>query len=230
MKLSQDDELSAGSSCSGTYLLGAGEGADLREAGDSYEAREAEHLGVRARRVQRLAENLGQLDCPRDLLDAFHQVAADLRGQREVLSGRASSATESDANQGDVVFEDLYGFALELATECCVISTFEATRLSYQAHSAADAELRKMLASIAHQQVQHAGLYWELLDWALGQLSPSRARTIRAEQRRVREDLRVTFCQPMSAFDHAVGMPSELVSHGLLDALEFQLFRDEVAA
>jgi hypothetical protein len=230
LNLSQaDPEPGAGSSASGTFLLGEWDEAKLLDAGGSYEAREAERLQRRARSVQMLAWNLGELDCPQDLIQECHRVAADLRRQSAVLQGGAPSAASTPRPQ-DFSFKDLYGFALELSTDCCVVETFEATRVLYQARSAADPELRTTLAVIAQQQMDHAVFYWELLDWALSQLSPSRARNIRAEQRRAREDLRVTFCQPMSTFDYAVGKPSELVAHGLLDALEFQLFGDEVAA
>lgn len=220
------------SSTSGAYLIGQWDGNLLGTASrpTSFELREAGRLRTRGETLLTHARDLEKLNSPREFVEGMRRASGDLVEGGSLLS-RGEPVPGSESVQS--VFEgqpELFDFALEVATGRCIVDTYDAVRLTFQAHSASDSQLRRALGQISIKLTSHATLYWEVFDWAKSQLSPARGRALLAAQKRCSSDLRATFCVPMSTSDFAAGLPTELVAHGLLDALELEWFGEKSAA
>lgn len=213
---------------SGTYRVGERQGAELLK---TYLVEESQKREATAESIHWVAQNLRELSCPAELIRRVEHAAQDKLHHAESLAQAAHrSRAKSAPDESETALTDLWGLTLAIATERCVVDTYEAARLAFQARRAASPELRSVFRDIARQDALHATLFWELLAWALSHLSPARARQISEEQRAVRDALRLALDAPRpDALHEGAGVPDADAGHALLDALEFQLW-SEVAA
>lgn len=201
------------------------------DAQKGYLIQEAEQKLAASRSIRWLGRSLSELSCPADFIRRVDHAAREKQRHAEVLFQVAQVAPAGQLAQGvDAPLVDLWGLTLEVATSRCVVDTYAAARLAFQALHASSPELRAAFDDIARQDAIHATLFWDLLEWALSHLSPARARQISEEQRRVREALRLAVEAPLPHELHeSAGVPDADAAHALLDVLEFQLW-SEVAA
>lgn len=213
---------------SGTFRIGQNQVDELLR---SYLIKESHQKGLTAASIRWVALNLRELGCPSEFLRRVEQAALDNSQHAKTLANAAHlSGALMVPDEGEAPLTDLWGLAIDTATERCVVDTYAAARFGFQARRAASPELRLVFLDIARQDAVHATLFWELLAWALSHLSPARARQIVEEQRRVRDALRLAIETPLPGELHEVaGVPDADAGHALLDALEFQLW-SEVAA
>lgn len=213
---------------SGTFRIGEKRFGDVIKG---YLAQEAHQKLAAAQRIQWLGRSLCELSCPAEYIRHVEHAAQE-KFDHAALLCLLSHVSLEDAmpRPTDAPLGDLWELTLDIAASRCVVDTYAAARFAFQARHAQTPELRGAFLEIARQDAVHATLFWELLAWALSHLSPSRARQLSDEQRRVREALRLAIETPLPEELHQIaGVPDADAAHALLDVLEFQLW-SEVAA
>ena len=76
----------------------------------------------------------------------------------------------------------------ENAVEGCARETFGALLACWQAATAGDPALRRLMTGIASDETAHAALSWQIHGWAADRLAP-------AQRRRVTDELRAAFAE-----------------------------------
>lgn len=102
----------------------------------------------------------------------------------------------------------LYDLALENAVEGCVRETYGALIATYQAHAAADADVRTSLSRIAADETEHAELSAAIDAWALPQLTPAQRGRIAAARRAAVAEVLASAAKPVEPeLAAAIGLP-----------------------
>ena len=116
----------------------------------------------------------------------------------------------------------LEAMALENAEEGCVREALGALMAGWQARSARDAEIRRVMAPIVEDELRHAELSWEIDAWASSQLGASareRLHETRVEAlRTLRRDMEAN--HPSEELVVRAGVPSREATRMLLDGLD----------
>lgn len=172
---------------------------------------------------ERLARELEAHGAPAEL------VRAALRSAREEVGhARAMEvlARRHGAPIPEVVVEpftsrSLEAMALENAEEGCIRESLGALMAGWQARSAGDDEIRRVMGPIAEEELRHAELSWEIDAWASSQLGASaRARLHEARveaMRTLRRDMEAN--HPSEALRVRAGIPSREATRMLLNGL-----------
>jgi hypothetical protein len=178
---------------------------------------------------------------------AFHQLLRELRamGAPESLRRAALDALLDEvrhaqtvgelarAHGGEVERPDVAGTALRSAYELalenigegCVRETFGALQATYQAETAENPRVRRVMAQIAEDETRHAQLAWALQAWLEPQLSQAQRAQVTAERNRVLEALAADLDVGLSREEHAaLGFPTADVSAALLRSMSQALY------
>jgi hypothetical protein len=121
----------------------------------------------------------------------------------------------------------LVDVAHENAVEGCVNETFAALMAVHQAGAAAHEPLRNALQSIAHEEVRHAQLAWEIHAWALSKLSASERRRVHGALADAAARLIASSAaaNPDEVTRRALGLPDAQRKRSLASALDEALWR-----
>lgn len=119
--------------------------------------------------------------------------------------------------------------ALDNAVEGCINETFAASRAMIQAQTAANPIVRRELAQIARDEVEHAELSWEFAAWLSERLGNAQRRSIRRAMREalVRLSMEVALSRDAAA---TIGLPDDRASRVLRATLRTMLDRRVEAA
>ena len=174
-----------------------------------------------------LAEELHTLGAPRALIERACAAVCDEERHADAMSelarrfGGALIAPEVASSRGRCALE----LALDNAVEGCVRETFGALVAIYQAESAADAEVRAAMVTIAADETRHALLSWELAAWFDTQLTPEQRTAVSAARARAIFDLECELETGLTAEDcRLIGFPSKADSARLLSGLSETLW------
>lgn len=132
-----------------------------------------------------LHADLVALGAPRRLLASVRAAARDeIRHARDMGRAAARFGAKVPAARVDPApARTLEQLAIENAEEGCVRETFGAALAALQATTASDQELRRLLRTIAREELRHASLAWRIARWLDGRLDAAgRARVSRARQ------------------------------------------------
>ena len=114
----------------------------------------------------------------------------------------------------------LKAIAQENAIEGCVRETFGALVGLWQAKHASDAKTRRVMRSIATDEVRHAELAWAVAAWAEPKLNElSRRETANARRQAFGELLTSTFQRIPAAWVTVAGLPSPVAARGLAERM-----------
>lgn len=142
---------------------------------------------------QRLATELRAYGAPDELVQRAEQAASDEARHAQVMLGlaqRLEGATEARAHEARVeeggaeldrarlapqagwTVRLLTAIALENAREGCVLEAYAALETLHQARYAASEQVRAELQSVAHDELAHAQLAFDLQAWLQQELTP----------------------------------------------------------
>lgn len=182
---------------------------------------------------ERLARELEAHGAPAEL------VRAALRSAREEVGhARAMEvlARRHGAPIPEVVVEpftsrSLEAMALENAEEGCIRESLGALMAGWQARSAGDDEIRRIMAPIAEEELRHAELSWEIDAWASSQLGADARKRIHEARveamRTLRRDMDAN--HPSEELMVRAGVPSREATRMLLNGLAEVAFSTGVA-
>jgi hypothetical protein len=171
---------------------------------------------------ERLAEELGSLGAPRELVESALESRDDeIRHARmtakvaERFGARPYAPEVAPASSRSAL-----EIALENAVEGCVRETYGALVAHHQAAAAADRSIARVMHSIADDETRHAGLAWDVAAWLEPQLSPEARDEVIAARAQAIDALREALAsEPSRALREIAGMPSAATAISMLDAL-----------
>lgn len=176
---------------------------------------------------QRLERDLQGLAAPDALLLKCRQAVADERRHTRTMTrlARRRGASVPRVRVAPYRPRRLVNVAIENAVEGCVRETFGVLVGLHQSAHAEDADVRAAMLGIAHDELRHAELSWEVAEWFEARLSPSELRRARLARSRAIEALRTELSvAPPQALNRAVGLPSVAASLAMLDELSRTLW------
>ena len=174
-----------------------------------------------------LGRQLTRFGAPRSLRQAVRQAARDeihhaRLGRRlaERFSGRYVSPSVSAKR--DVTLETV---ARENAVEGCVRETYGALLAKYQAHQAADPEVRKAMRQIARDETRHAAIAWAIARWVEPRLDADARQRVHAARNKAVLDLMSELgYQAPETLQQTAGVPAAGTARGLARALASELW------
>jgi hypothetical protein len=136
----------------------------------------AEHASIAS--FARLTLQLLALGGPPDLVVASQRASIDEVRHAQIFFELAARCGEPvspgplpmDGALASVSFEDL---ALGTFTEGCVAETIATLMMTDQARSERDPAVRKLLLSVARDELRHAELAWRILAWCVAEGGPA---------------------------------------------------------
>lgn len=180
-------------------------------------------------RWEELGNELQALSAPREFVEYCSSASLSaLRHAKELqLAIRRHGAEPISSRSLLGPVRELHQLAMDNAVQGCIVCTFRAVRLRHQAETATHPEVIRIVSELAADESRHAGFYWELHHWALGQISPQRGRDIRALQLVAIRQLRETPAQESLGQHHQeeLGLPDAETGLALLDALDRELWK-----
>ncbi|RKG90373.1 ferritin-like domain-containing protein [Corallococcus terminator] len=189
---------------------------------------EAAHLeAASVHAFLRLREELALHGADANLQDAARRSAVEEVMHTDVTGriARRFGATPQRPVVASLPLRPLLDVALDNAVEGCVRETYGALVAHHQALHAQDSEVREAMVRIAEDETRHAGLSWDIDQWARPRLSDSERNTLREAQRQAVALLRAEVAVPLDAgLVTAAGLPTPEVALGLLDTLEQELW------
>ncbi|RKH52950.1 ferritin-like domain-containing protein [Corallococcus llansteffanensis] len=208
----------------GLQVAGACEGTD---ALGRYFA-EAAHLeAASVHAFLRLREELALHGADAGLQDAAQRSAMDEVMHTDVTDrlARRFGATPQRPVVAARPLRPLSEVAMDNAVEGCVRETYGALVAHYQALHAQDAEVREAMVRIAEDETRHAGLSWDIDQWARPRLSAPEREALREAQRQAVALLRAEVAMPLdTGLVTEAGLPTPEVALSLLDTLEQELW------
>ncbi|RKH15336.1 ferritin-like domain-containing protein [Corallococcus sp. CA053C] len=189
---------------------------------------EAAHLeAASVHAFLRLREELALHGADAGLQDAARRSAMDEVMHTDVTGrlARRFGATPQRPVVAERPLRPLSEVALDNAVEGCVRETYGALVAHYQALHARDAEVREAMMSIAEDETRHAGLSWDIDQWARPRLSAPEREALREAQRQAVALLRAEVAVPLdTGLVTEAGLPTPEVALSLLDTLEQELW------
>lgn len=178
---------------------------------------------------------------------AFERLAAELRahGAPMELARRAERSARDEVRHakatarlakrfggeperpvvGETGARALFDVALENAVEGCVRETFGALVATYQAESAADAQVASILRGIARDETRHAALAWDVAAWIEPSLTEAeRARVREARRAAVDELARQLAVEPGDEVARTAGAPRARAARAMLERVRAELW------
>jgi hypothetical protein len=128
-----------------------------------------------------LHDELAALGAPDDLLAACREASGEEARHARVmraLAGAAGAAETSPAVETAPRRRSLFDLARENAVEGCVHETFAALIGLHQAWHAPDGSMRRAMAGVARDEIQHGELAWRIHAWACARLSPAEVEAV----------------------------------------------------
>ena len=114
-----------------------------------------------------------------------------------------------------------FAIATENAVEGCVRETFGALVAAWQARTATDPEVRRVLEGVARDEARHAALAHDVAAWLEPSLTPSERAQIDAARERAKYELRAAVeIAPDPRVVGIAGMPTVAQARALLAELE----------
>ena len=175
----------------------------------------------------RLREELALHGADAGLQDAAQRSAIDEVLHTDVTGrlARRFGATPQRPVVAARPLRPLSDVALDNAVEGCVRETYGALVAHYQALHAQDAEVREAMVRIAEDETRHAGLSWDIDQWARPRLSAPEREALREAQRQAVALLRAEVAVPLdTGLVTEAGLPTPEVALSLLDTLEQELW------
>jgi len=171
----------------------------------------------------RLADELRQHGAPAALVARAEQAAADEVGHAAGFAHlRAERGAPSAASPVEVpqAPRSLEALAVENAVEGCVRETFDALVAGYQARTAGDEALRRIMTRVAAEELLHAELAWDVSEWLDTQLDAAARDRVRAARLAAAEELArgVAADEPAAEVRELCGVPSAAAAVRLFDA------------
>jgi hypothetical protein len=155
--------------------------------------------------------------------ERFHQRAlGELAGGDLVGLGAASLPAHAEPS--------LCELALHNVAEGCVIETYSALVMAYQARHAASPRLRTLLRRVARDERRHALLSWDILAWSLRRLAAHEREQLGHELGRARARLETMLPQLSSELSTELGLPDVRVAKSMLRSLDARLWHDGAGA
>ncbi|RYZ38952.1 MAG: ferritin-like domain-containing protein [Myxococcaceae bacterium] len=189
---------------------------------------EAAHLeAASVHAFLRLREELALHGADAGLQDAARRSAVDEVMHTDVTGriARRFGATPQRPVVAALPLRPLLDVALDNAVEGCVRETYGALVAHHQALHAQDSEVREAMVRIAEDETRHAGLSWDIDQWARPRLSSQERDALREAQRQAVAVLRAEVAVPLDAgLVTAAGLPTPEVALCLLDTLEQELW------
>jgi hypothetical protein len=179
-----------------------------------------------------LERELAALGAPRRILRALAKARNDeVRHARvtEKLARRfgavpPSVRVEKRSDRGALAI------AIENAREGCVRETLGAVVALHRAERAADPEVARAMRSIAADELRHARLSWELMEWLNGRLSARGRAAVRRAFAREIAVLSTQLVDPAADVARIAGAPSASTLRALFDRIEAEVWRPVLAA
>jgi hypothetical protein len=146
----------------------------------------------------------------------------ELRHARRMMHfARQHGATPARPRVERLGLRDARSVALENAVEGCVREAYGALVAKWQAERVVDPDLKRTLASIARDEIQHAALAWQVAAWLEPRLSAAERREIADARRQALAGLRAELAQDApEELSRIVGLPSACEALRLLQALQ----------
>lgn len=173
----------------------------------------------------RLAADLREHEAPAELIARAERAADDecnhaaaIGRLAGVLGGEVAVPTLAPASR-----RGLYALALENAVEGCVGETWAALVAGFQAHAAADPEVREALAVIAVDEAAHAELAWAVDAWLRPRLGPTERAMVDATRARAAAAIRRA-AAPDPFLAWVAGLPSPAAAEVMWSALDATLW------
>ncbi len=137
---------------------------------------------------EQIAEVLAAAQAPAMLIQRCRWAADDERRHASLAGAlaRRHGAEPRDPEQRPTS-PTLASIALDNAREGCVLETWSALRAAWLAEHAEDPEVRRLYASLADDEGEHAQLSWDLHNWLQGQVDKS---TAAAAEKRLKAAIR----------------------------------------
>jgi hypothetical protein len=132
---------------------------------------------------RRLARELAVHGAPGTFVIAARRSAFDEVAHHAAMSAAAAHAGTAPGTTTAAALEtrSLAALARENAVEGCARETFGALLACWQAATARDPALRRLMTGIAADETAHAALGWRIHAWASERLGPGRRRALRDE-------------------------------------------------
>lgn len=175
-----------------------------------------------------LAEQLTRHGAPAALRARCRRAARDERFHQRALGrlGGDDFASLAAAELPARAAPSLCELALENVAEGCVVETYSALVMAYQARHAATPQLRRLLARVARDERRHALLSWDILAWSLRRLAAATHEHLSEHLRRARARLEAMLPQLQSELRAELGLPDVQVAMAMLRSLDAELWRD----
>jgi hypothetical protein len=138
-----------------------------------------------------IADELAAHGAPEALILRAREAAADEVAHARAMArlALARGARVKAPSFGAIEVRDLTALALENAAEGCVRETWAALEAAHQARTAADPELRRVMARIAADETRHAELSHDLDAWIRTRLDDETVARVDATRREAAERL-----------------------------------------
>jgi hypothetical protein len=116
--------------------------------------------------------------------------------------------------------------ALENVSEGCVRETFGVLVAMWQARTAGDPEIARIMNGIAHDETRHAALAWRLHRWVDRRLAERARRRVRIAMRQAVETLELELAhEPTIVLRDIGGLPAATQARAMLQMLDRELWR-----
>ncbi len=173
-----------------------------------------------------LHADLVRVGAPRSLLRAVRRARGDeVRHERMATNaaGRAG-ARVPPVDIAPLGPRGVEALAIDNAQEGCVRETFGAALALVQAEQARNEHVRRMMRGIAHDELRHAALSWDLARWLESRLDRRGRARVRQARRTAIRALSAELGTPFAAHG-SLGMPDSASQRRLLQALRPALER-----
>jgi hypothetical protein len=175
-----------------------------------------------------LAQQLTRHRAPVALVERCRRAARDERFHARALGGLAGDdvALLDNVELPAHAEPSLRELALQNVADGCVVETYSALVMAYQARHAASPRLRGLLARVARDERRHALLSWDILAWSRRCLAVAEQEPLSQQLRRARARLEAMLPRFSSELSTELGLPDVRVAKAMLQSLDAQLWRD----
>lgn len=174
-----------------------------------------------------LATQVAAHGAPRRLARALHRAARDevRHAERVGTLARARGAQVRPVRLARAGRRSLLALALENAREGCVRETWGAACALTQSIRATDTEVRRVMRTIACDELRHATLSWNLAEWLDSRLTPKeRAGVDEARARAIDELARELRDEPSEKWRGPLGLPTRAEAQTILQGMRAQVW------
>lgn len=164
-----------------------------------------------------LHADLARARAPRDLLAGVRAAARDeVRHARDVgRAARRFGARVPRARVRAIEPRSLEQLATENAEQGCVEETFGAAIVAVQARHAEDPTVRRLMRTIAREELRHAALAWDVARWLEGKLDADARDRVRNARLTALRKLEKSVATG-SVGDRALGLPGAMAARAML--------------